>query len=97
MANAQITTKSGNIIEVAIEDILHWFSKVEQVVLKGPHIIMAIGTLLAAVEKVLADVQIDVANPIGLINISVDAQQLADVKVIWPDIKAVFTAAGIKF
>ena len=83
-------------IEVALEDVLHWVSKVQSVLLKGPAIITALGVILTAVDKVINDAQVDVANPIGLINIPMDLQQLADVKLVWTDIKAAFTAGGVK-
>lgn len=84
-------------VEVVLEDVLHFFAKVQTVVLKGPQIIVSLTVLLTAVDKVINDVQLDVANPVGLINVPMDAQQLADVKAIWPDIKAVFASAGFKF
>ena len=64
--------------------------------LKGPAIITNLGVLLAAVDKVIADVELDVANPTVLINIPVTQQQLADLKTVWTDIKTVFVSAGVK-
>jgi hypothetical protein len=90
MANAQITTKTGNVIEVAFEDILHWLSKAQALTLKGPQIIAAVTVILQAVDKVVLDAQTDVASPTSLINIPMDLQQLQDIKAVWPDIKALF-------
>lgn len=83
-------------IEVALEDVAHWLSKAQQLILKGPAILTSLGTLLVAVDKVLADVSLDVSNPTGLINIPMDMQQLADLKAVWTDIKTAFGSAGVK-
>ena len=91
MANVVI-----NGIEHALEDVAHWITGVKTVVLKGPAIITNLGVLLAAVDKVIADVELDVANPTVLINIPVTQQQLADLKTVWTDIKTVFVSAGVK-
>jgi hypothetical protein len=90
VANAKITTKSGNVIEVAFEDILHWLVKAENIVLKSPTEIAAVTAILQAVGKVINDASLDVANPTGLINIPMDVAQLADVKAVWADISALF-------
>lgn len=83
-------------IEVALEDVLHWVSKVQTVILKGPAIITALGVILQQVDKVIADVTLDASAPITLLNVQIDTQQLADIKLVWADIKTAFTAAGVK-
>ena len=90
MANAQITTKTGNVIEVAFEDILHWLVKAQNLTLKGPAIIAAVTAILSAVDKVVVDASLDVAAPADLINIPMDVQQLQDIKAVWADIMALF-------
>ena len=90
MANTQITTKTGNVIEVAFEDILHWLVKVQALTLKGPQIIAAVTAVLSAAGKVIEDASLDAAAPTTILNIPMDAQQLQDVKVVWTDIKALF-------
>jgi len=84
-------------IEVALEDVLHFFQKAEQIVLKGPKVISAVVTLFSAIEKVVVDASVDISNPATLINVPLDIQQFNDVKAVWPDIKAILISAGIKF
>jgi hypothetical protein len=83
-------------IEVALEDVAHWLAKAQTVLLKGPAIIASLGTLFVAVDKVLSDASTDLSNPVGLINIPMDVQQFADLKLVWTDIKAAFASAGVK-
>ena len=90
MPNAQIATKGGGVIEIAFEDILHWLTRAQTLVLKGPALITALTVLLQAVDKVVLEAQTDVSNPIGLINIPMDIQQFNDVKVVWADVKTTF-------
>lgn len=91
MANAVIGK-----IEVVLEDVFSFLKKTQQVVLKGPTVILALSNLFTAVEKVVTDVSGDVANPTGLINIQMDINQFNDLKAVWADIKAAFAAIGIK-
>lgn len=84
-------------VEVALEDVWHWFSKAQQIVLKGPAILMALTVLIQGVEKVIADVAADAANPLALVNVQITNQQLIDVQAVIPEIKAVLVAAGVKF
>ena len=83
-------------VEVALEDVAHWLSRAQQVIIKGPAIVTALGTLFVAVDKVLADASLDLSNPVGLVNIPMDIQQFADLKTVWTDIKNAFSAAGVK-
>ena len=90
MANAQIKTKTGNVIEVAWGDILSFLNKAQQIVVKGPQVIAGVTVILQAVDKVVADGSLDVSNPVGIINIPMDVAQFQDVKAVWEDVKSTF-------
>lgn len=90
MANTTIITKSGNKIEIAFEDILHWLVKAQSLTLKGPAIIAAVSAILSATSTVVEDAALDAATPTTLLNIPIDAGQLQDIKLVWTDIKALF-------
>ena len=83
-------------IEIALEDVAHWLKGVGEVVLKGPAIVTALGVLFAQLDKVISDVEVDVANPLAIVNVGLTNQTLTDLKDVWADVKAVFAAAGVK-
>jgi hypothetical protein len=83
-------------IEVALEDVAHWLSKAQALLIKGPAVIASLGTLFVAVDKVLSDATTDLSNPLGLVNIPMDVQQFTDLKAVWADIKAAMATAGVK-
>ena len=83
-------------VEIGLAKLAHWLVSVKQVVLKGPALLTALGNLLVAVDKVMADVQMDLSNPLALINIAIPAQQITDLKTVWADLKVLFADAGIK-
>lgn len=82
-------------IEVALEDVAHFLAGAQTLILNSPAIITALGTLLVATDKVLSDAQTDLTNPTNLINIPIAAQQLADIKLVWTDIKALWAKAKV--
>jgi hypothetical protein len=83
-------------VEVALEDVAHWLSGVSQVVLKGPAIVTALASLLSALDQTVLNTATDISQPTTLLQISVQTQLITDLKSVWTDIKAVFSAAGFK-
>jgi len=92
MANALVTIEKD--VEVGAAKLLGWITRGANVTATaGPKVIAGLGTLLETLDNVLSDTQIAAAAPA---NLSLDAQALADVKAVWPDIKAFLTTLGIK-
>lgn len=97
MATVQIKTKTGNVIEVALEDIVHFFANFNQELkLKGPSVLTSFAALVEAADKVAIDAAGDVSNPATLINIPMDIQQFTDVKAVVPEFKTLLSNIGIK-
>jgi hypothetical protein len=56
--------------------------------------VAALATLIAAVEKPLADISGVAANPL---NIALDIQTVNDLKTAWPAVRQFLTQLGVKF
>jgi hypothetical protein len=78
-------------VEVAAEKVLSFTAKVGK---STPAAVAGLGIVLGAVDKAVVDVS-SAAGSSGL-NISLDAQSWADIKPIWPDVKALAATLGIK-
>ena len=61
MANILVNIEKG--IEIGAEDALKWLSGANQALHAAPEVVAALATLIAAVEKPLADVIGAVAQP----------------------------------
>jgi hypothetical protein len=83
----------GKDIEIAAEDALHFVQKAQS---KTPQVAGALGVLLAAVGKALADTQTAAQTPTQVLNITFDEQVFADLKAVWPDVKDFAGTLGIK-
>jgi hypothetical protein len=80
-------------IQIAAEDALHFVAKAEA---QTPQVAGALGVLLGAVGKAIADAQ-SVANaPTQTLNITFDQQVFADLKAVFPDVKTFVATFGIK-
>lgn len=82
-------------IELALSDVAHWLSGVQQVILKGPTIITALGSLLSELATVVASAETAVETPAVVLTATFQASTIAALKAVWPDVVAVFKAAGI--
>lgn len=80
-------------IELAAEDALHFIAKAEK---QTPQVAGALGVVLAAVGKAIADAQSIAQAPAQTLNISFDQQVFADLKAVWPDLKVFVGTLGIK-
>lgn len=83
----------GKDVEIAAEDALHFVQKAET---ETPQVAGALGVVLAAVGKAISDVQGAAQSPAQVLNISFDQQVFADLKAVWPDVKAFAQTLGIK-
>lgn len=83
-------------IEVALEDVIQWLGGVHNFVLKSSTVVTALAQVVVAVGAVVEDAQADFSNPSGMTSITLQNQQLQDLKAVWADVKAAFAAAGIK-
>ena len=91
MANILVNIEKG--VEIAAEDVLGFLGKAQAKLVTSPSVVAALGVLLGAVQKVVADVSADAANPV---NITLLPAQLQDLKAVWPDVEAFATSLGIK-
>ena len=82
-------------IEVALEDVIHWLGGVHNFVLKSSTVVTALAQVVVAVGAVVEDTAADFSNPTGMTSITLQNTQLQDLKTVWADVKAAFTAAGI--
>jgi hypothetical protein len=80
-------------IEIAAEDALHFVRKAET---ETPQVAGALGVVLGAVGKAIADAQSIASAPAQTLSISFDQQVFADLKAVWPDLKAFAQSLGIK-
>jgi hypothetical protein len=91
MANILVNIEKG--IEVGAEDLLGFLNKAEQKIQVAPGAVVALGVVLGGVQKVIADVEADAANPV---NITLLPAQVADLKAVWPEIISFASVLGIK-
>lgn len=93
MANILVDVEKG--IEVGAEYLLKWFGVASKAVTSnGPGAIVALGALLGAAEKAIADVEAGATNPASLV-ITLEAD-IADFKAVWPAVKEFAATLGIK-
>lgn len=77
-------------IEVEAGKVLSFLARAEKA---EPQVVAALGVLLGAVSKAVTDVQGAAAQPL---NIQLDQATFADIKAVWPDVKAFAATFGIK-
>lgn len=93
MASVLVNIEKG--VEIAAEDLFQWVTKANNGLSKdSPAAIPALGTILGAVGKAIADASGAAANPAQLI-ITLP-QDVADYKAVWADIVAFAATVGIK-
>jgi hypothetical protein len=92
MANILVNIEKG--IEIGAEDALKWLTGANKALNAAPTVVAALATLVSAVEKPIADLAGDVANPL---NIALDVQTVTDLKAVWPDVKKFLVTLGVKF
>jgi hypothetical protein len=92
MANILVNIEKG--IEIGAEDALKWLTGANKALSAAPTVVAALATLVSAVEKPIADLAGDVANPL---NIALDVQTVTDLKAVWPEVKTFLTSLGVKF
>lgn len=92
--NSNVIVTIGKDIEVTAEKLLGFVRKAESIT---PQAAAGLGVVLSAVDKALSDADAVAQSPTQALNISFDQQTLADVKAVWPDIKAFIAELGIKF
>jgi hypothetical protein len=80
-------------VEIAAEDALHFVQKAES---ETPQVAGALGVVLAAVGKALADAESIAGAPAQALSVTFDQQVLADLKAVWPDVVAFATTFGVK-
>ena len=91
MANIVVNIEKG--IEIGAQDALKWLSGANKAMQATPAVIAALATLIGAVEKPLSELAGAAANPL---NIPLDVQTVADLKVVWPQLQAFLKTLGIK-
>lgn len=92
MANIVLNIEKG--IEIGAEDALKWLTGANTALHTAPEVVAALATLIAALEKPLADISGVAANPL---NIALDIQTVNDLKAAWPAVRQFLTAMGVKF
>jgi len=92
MAKILVNIEKG--IEIAAEDALKWLTGANKALNAAPEVVAALGTLIGAVEKPLADIAGATQNPL---NIALDAQTVQDLKATWPAVKQFLGTLGVKF
>ena len=92
MANILVNIEKG--IEIAAEDCLKWLGKAQGVISAAPGVVAALATLASALDKPLLELSSAAVDPL---NIALDIQTAADLKAVWPDVKAFLTTLGVKF
>ena len=91
MANILVNLEKGT--EIAAEDVLKWLTGTSKSPHTAPAVIAALATLAGALEKPLTDLSAAAGNPL---NIPLDLETAADIKAVWPDVKAFLATMGIK-
>jgi hypothetical protein len=92
MANILVNVEKG--IEIAAADALKWLGKAQTTLSAAPGVVAALATLIAAVDKPIAELAGATANPL---NIPLDIQTVNDLKAVWPEVKAFLGTLGVKF
>jgi hypothetical protein len=92
MANILVNIEKG--VEIAAEDALKWLSGANEALHAAPQVVAALATLIAAVEKPLAEVVGAVHDPL---NIALETQTVTDLKTAWPAVKQFLGTLGVKF
>jgi hypothetical protein len=92
MANILVNIEKG--IEIAAEDVLKWLGGANKALKAAPQVVAALATLIAAVEKPMAELAGVAANPL---NIALDIQTAKDLKAVMPEVKAFLATLGVKF
>jgi hypothetical protein len=92
MANILVNIEKG--IEIGAEDALKWLTGANKALKAAPQVVAALATLIAAVEKPIAELAGAAANPL---NIALDIQTATDLKAAWPEVIAFLTSLGVKF
>ena len=92
MANILFNIEKG--IEIGAEDVLKGLTGANKALKAAPQVVAALATLIAAVEKPIAELAGAAANPL---NIALDIQTAHDLKAVWPDVKAFLSSLGVKF
>lgn len=92
MANILVSIEKG--IEIGAEDALRWLTGADRVLKATPAVIAALASLIAAVDKPLADAAAAAANPL---NIALDLQTARDIRATWPEVKQFLSTLGVKF
>ncbi len=78
-------------IEVGAADLLKLVGKAQTA---GPSVLAALGVLASGITTSLTEIE-SAAGASGL-NIALDTQTLADLKAVWPEVKAFLLTLGIK-
>jgi hypothetical protein len=92
MANIVLNLEKG--IEIGAEDALKWLTGANTALHTAPEVVAALATLIAAIERPLADISGVAANPL---NIALDIQTVNDLKAAWPAVRQFLTTMGVKF
>jgi hypothetical protein len=92
MANILVNIEKG--IEIGAEDALRWLTGADRALKAAPAVIAGLATLLAAVDRPLADAASIAANPF---NIALDLQTARDLRAVWPEVKQFLSTLGVKF
>ncbi len=92
MANIVLSIEKG--IEIGAEDALKWLTGANTALRTAPEVVAALATLIAALEKPLADITGVAANPL---NVALDIQTVNDLKAAWPAVRQFLTSMGVKF
>jgi len=92
MAKILVNIEKG--IEIAAEDALKWLTGANKALKAAPQVVAALATLIAAVEKPMAELAGAASNPL---NIALDIQTAEDLKSVWPEVKAFLATLGVKF
>jgi len=92
MANILVNIEKG--IEIAAEDALKWLTGADKALHAAPQVVAALATLIAAIEKPLADIDVAAKNPM---NIALDVQTVKDLKAAWPAVRQFLATLGVKF
>ena len=92
MANILVNIEKG--IEIAAEDALKWLTGANKALRATPEVVAALATLIAALEKPLADVALASQAPV---NIALDIRTVQDLKATWPAVKQFLATFGVKF
>jgi len=80
-------------VEVEAGKLLNFVAKAQKAT---PAAVAGLATILGGVGKAIGDVQSAAANPTQVLSISFDQQTAADLKAVWPDVKAAVADLGIK-